>query len=155
MCFEKNQFPVSLYKQFIPLKEPDVRTFFFLQNIKYEAFSFLRIHNVLWQLIWLCSRPENQLIYMTLGPSWGPVGCLGALFLSSVRRRSWGLHPSAGTPPLDLFSSVRIRAQGYPRPTTPFRICWFFPQERWTPWVRIGAWVMWHVMGTFCVKKHW
>ena len=42
--------------------------------------------------------------------------------------------------PWICFSSVQIRAQGYPRPTTPFCISWFFPPERWTPWVRMKAW---------------
>ena len=43
--FPKNHFAVSLYKQFILLKETYMRSFFFLENVKYEASSFLRIHN--------------------------------------------------------------------------------------------------------------
>ena len=45
MFFQIYNFAVSLYKPFILLKETYMRSFFFRENIKYEASSFLRIHD--------------------------------------------------------------------------------------------------------------
>ena len=99
-----------------------MRSFFFLQNIKYEASSFLRIHNVFWQLICLCSSfgPENQLIFKWFWDHLGvQAGPSGTLFLSSVRQRWWGLNPSAGTPPLDLLFFRPDKRPGLPSSHNP------------------------------------
>ena len=41
------------------------------------------------------------------------------LFLSSVRRRWWGLNPTAGTPPLDLFFFRPDKSPGSPSSHNP------------------------------------
>ena len=73
----------------------------------------------LWQLICLCFRVANQLIYVISKPLWLHLVSSRTLFRSSVRRRWWGLNPSAGTPPLDLFFFRPDKSAGLPSSHKP------------------------------------
>ena len=120
-----------------------MRNFFSLQNIKYEASSFLRIHNAFWQLICLCSSsgPENQMIFEWFWDHLGVrAGPSGIFCLSSVRRSWWGLNPSAGTPPLHLFFFRPDKRPGLPSCHNPTLHLLILSSGKMDPWVRIGAW---------------
>ena len=71
----------------------------------------------LWQLLCLCFRLENQLIYVISKPLWLHPVSSRTLFLSW--RRWWGLNPTAGTPPLDLFFFRPDKSPGLPSAHNP------------------------------------
>ena len=148
----KPQFSFSLFKQLISLWRTDMRGVYFLriQNITHSLPSeqiypihVHGFHRFSWIFIDLLGLWWTSIdwIYVDLHWfSWISMVSSRTLFLSSVRQKWWGLNPTAGTPPLDLFFFRPDKSPGLPSSHNPILHSWFFPPERWTPWVPIKAW---------------